>query len=286
VLDPDMTDPDYANPDRLVTASELDERRGDEDVAVIEVDVDTTLYEKAHVPEAVGWSWTEDLNHSVRRDVVSGEGFEELARQAGVDPDTTVLLYGDNHNWFAAFALWLFEYYGHDDVALVDGGRDAITRADIELTSEVPEPAPGSFEVTEIRDGLRATREQVLDRLEAGEENFVDVRSPEEFSGELVAPPDLDETAQRGGHIPGATNVPWSEAVDQDGTFRPREELEQLYGPVLAQDETIAYCRIGERSAHSWFVLRHLLGDGGAANYDGSWTEYGNLIGVPVETGE
>jgi thiosulfate/3-mercaptopyruvate sulfurtransferase len=275
---------EYANPDKLVTVDEFDQRRTEENVAVVEVDVDTTLYEKGHVPEAVGWSWTEDLNHPVRRDIVSAEGFEDLARQAGIDDDTTVLLYGDNHNWFAAFALWVFEFYGHDDVALVDGGRDAITRSGIELTSEPPEPAPGSFEVTETRDELRATREDVLDAVEAGRENFIDVRSSEEFTGELVAPPDLDETAQRGGHIPGATNVTWSEAVNKDGTFRPREELEQLYGPVLDQEGTIVYCRIGERSSHSWFVLRHLLGDDEATNYDGSWTEYGNLIGVPVET--
>jgi thiosulfate/3-mercaptopyruvate sulfurtransferase len=277
---------EYANPDRLVTVDELDERRGDDDVAVLEVDVDTTLYEKGHVPEAVGWSWTEDLNHPVRRDILSAEGFETLARQAGIDDDTTVLLYGDNHNWFAAFALWVFEVYGHDDVALVDGGRDAITRSHIELTTEMPEPAEGSFTVTETREKLRATRDEVLAAVDEGRSNFIDVRSSEEFSGELVAPPDLDETAQRGGHIPGATNVTWSEAVDRDGTFRPREELEQLYGPVLDQEGTIAYCRIGERSAHSWFVLRHLLGDDEARNYDGSWTEYGNLIGVPVETGE
>jgi thiosulfate/3-mercaptopyruvate sulfurtransferase len=281
-----MTGSEYANPDRLVTVDELDARRGDDDVAVVEVDVDTTLYEKGHVPEAVGWNWTEDLNHPVRRDIVSTEGFEELAQQAGIDDDTTVLLYGDNHNWFAAFALWVFEVYGHDDVALVDGGRDAITRSSIELATETPEPAEGSFNVTETREELRATRDEVLAAVDEGRANFIDVRSSEEFSGELIAPPDLDETAQRGGHVPGATNVPWSEAVDRDGTFRPREELEQLYAPVLDEEGTIAYCRIGERSAHSWFVLRHLLGDDEARNYDGSWTEYGNLIGVPVETGE
>jgi len=194
---------EYANPDRLVTVDELDERRGDDDVAVLEVDVDTTLYEKGHVPEAVGWSWTEDLNHPVRRDILSAEGFETLARQAGIDDDTTVLLYGDNHNWFAAFALWVFEVYGHDDVALVDGGRDAITRSHIELTTETPEPAEGSFTVTETREKLRATRDEVLAAVDEGRSNFIDVRSSEEFSGELVAPPDLDETAQRGGHIPG-----------------------------------------------------------------------------------
>jgi thiosulfate/3-mercaptopyruvate sulfurtransferase len=275
----------YANPDKLVSVDEFRERRTDDDVAVIEVDVDTTLYDKGHAPGAVGWSWEEDLNHPVRRDVVGPQVFQELAAEAGVSDDTTVLLYGDNHNWFAAFALWLFERYGHDDVALVDGGRDALTRAGVEFVADVPEPATGDFEVTEVREELRATRDQVLQAVEAGRGNLVDVRSPEEFSGQRIAPPDLDETAQRGGHIPGATNVPWSNAVEADGTFKPRGELEALYEDVLEQDGTIAYCRIGERSSHTWFVLRHLLGDGDATNYDGSWTEYGSLIGVPIETG-
>ncbi len=260
----------YANPDALVSVDELAKRRTSEDVRVVEVDVDTARYAKGHVPGAVGWDWTEDLNHPVRRDILDREGFEQLAREAGISNDTTVLLYGDNHNWFAAFALWLFQYYGHDDVALVDGGRDAIARAGVDLVTETPDHAEGDFEVTEVRDELRATRDEVLDAVEADHANFIDVRSPEEFTGEVIAPPDLNETAQRGGHIPGATNVPWSTAVNEDGTFKPRDELEEIDADVVDDDGTIVYCRIGERSSHSWFVIRHLLGDDDATNYDGS----------------
>jgi thiosulfate/3-mercaptopyruvate sulfurtransferase len=276
----------YANPDRLVDVDWLVENRERDDVSIVEIDVDTTLYEKGHVENAAGWSWTEDLNHPVRRDVVDREGFEELAQQAGIDDSDTVVLYGDNHNWFAAFGLWLFEYYGHDDVRLLDGGRQALARSGVAFVDGEPDLDTGNFTVDEVRDELRASREGVLDAVDEGRENFIDVRSPEEFSGEKIAPPDLNETAQRGGHIPGATNVPWSTAVNDDGTFKSRSELEEIYEPVVGDEGTIVYCRIGERSSHSWFVIRHLLGDGAATNYDGSWTEYGNLIGVPIQGAE
>ncbi len=275
----------YANPDILIETDELADRIDDPALQVVEVDVDTALYDKAHIPGAVGWDWTEDLNHPVRRDIVDPDRFQQLLRESGISQDTTVVLYGDNDNWFAAFALWLLEYHGHDQVRLLDGGRPKWLSEDRPITDEVPSPELTSYTITGTRLELRATRDEVLAAVEDGDQAFIDVRSPEEFTGEVIAPPGLDETAQRGGHIPGATNVPWVQAVADDGTFRSREELEEIYGPVLDDEDTIVYCRIGERSSHSWFVLRHLLGLDQATNYDGSWTEYGNLIGVPVETG-
>ena len=268
----------------LVNVAWLREHLDDPNVRVVEVDVDTALYAKGHVPGAVGWSWTTDLNDPVRRDVVQKREFEALLSRAGITPSTTVVLYGDHHNWFAAFGAWLLRYYGHEDVRLLDGGRRAWEEARHPLVADEPSHAPTAYRVTNVRQDLRATRELVLHAATRGGPALIDVRSPDEFTGKVLAPPGLSETAQRGGHIPGARNVPWAKAVKEDGTFRPIEELRALYRPDES-NEFVTYCRIGERSSHTWFVLHEILGHPRVRNYDGSWTEYGNLIGAPVAVG-
>ena len=268
----------------LVDAAWVRENAHRPDVRLVEVDVDTTLYEKGHLEGAIAWNWTTQLNDPVRRDVASREQFEALLSASGVTPDTTLVLYGDNHNWFAAFGYWLLKYYGHEKVALLDGGRRKWETDRLPLVAEVPEVAPTQYRVRQVNHELRATRDLVLAAVRGQTHRFVDVRSPDEYTGRILAPPGLQETALRGGHVPGAHNVPWAKAVNEDGTFRATEELRALYAPALDR-EAITYCRIGERSSHTWFVVRELLGHENTRNYDGSWTEYGNLIGVPVKTG-
>jgi thiosulfate/3-mercaptopyruvate sulfurtransferase len=269
----------------LVTTDWAQSHLNDQGLRFVEVDVDTTEYDKGHIPGAVGFNWQSQLNHPVRRDIPTKEEFEALLSSAGIGNDTTIVLYGDNNNWFAAFALWLLKYYGHDKVVLIDGGRKKWVAENRPLTTDVPSYPRASYKVAKINDKLRATRDFVLETVRSGGRNLVDVRSVPEFKGEIIAPPGMPETAQRAGHIPGAINVPWSQAVNEDGTFKSPDELRKLYGAAGLDPSkpTIAYCRIGERSSHTWFVLKYLLGLDDVVNYDGSWTEYGNLIGVPIE---
>jgi thiosulfate/3-mercaptopyruvate sulfurtransferase len=276
---------EYTNPDALVDTGWLAEHLGDPTIRVIEVDEDVTAYEKGHIPGAVGWNWFADLHDPLRRDFVDQAGLTGLLRKAGVGPDTTVILYGGNNNWFAAYAYWLLKYLGVDRVKLVNGGRQKWELESRELTQEVPSVARSDLEIAgPVRPDIRVLRDDVLARL--GQAAFVDVRSPEEYRGEKLAPDHLpQEQAQVPGHIPGAVNVTWSKASNEDGTFKSADELRALYeGEGLVPDrEVIAYCRIGERSSHTWFILAELLGFQDAKNYDGSWTEYGSLVGVPIE---
>ena len=254
-------------------------------VKLIEVDVDTTAYDEGHIAGAVGFNWTSQLQDQTRRDIISKEGLEELLGKAGVSNEDAVVLYGDNNNWFAAYAFWLLEMYGHKDVKLMDGGRKKWLDENRPTTKDVPSPKAASYKAKDPNTKLRARRDDVLKALGNNKNALVDVRSPAEFNGEIMAPPGLPETAQRMGHIPGAANVPWAQAVKEDGTFKSKEELEQLYGGkgVAKDKDVIAYCRIGERSSHTWFALKHLLDYPNVKNYDGSWTEYGSLIDVPIE---
>ena len=277
----------YANPDALVSTDWVAEHLHDESVRLVEVDEDTGAYEQGHIPGAVAWNWAEDLHHPVRRDYLDRDGFSRLLSEAGVDGDSTVVLYGGNNNWFAAYAYWLLKYRGFDDVKLMDGGRKKWELEDRELTRDFPSYEPTDFKIAgPERPELRALRDHVLSRV--GEAAFVDVRSPQEYSGEKLAPDHLpQEQPYVGGHVPGAANVPWSRAANEDGSFKSAEELREIYASagVTGGEETIAYCRIGERSSHTWFVLKELLGFEDVRNYDGSWTEYGSLVGAPVERG-
>ncbi|MGP4016821.1 sulfurtransferase [Saccharopolyspora sp. 5N708] len=253
-------------------------------VVFAEVDEDTTAYDGGHIPGAIKLDWKNELQDHVRRDFVNREGFEKLLSAKGIRNDDTVILYGGNNNWFAAYAYWYFKLYGHGDVKLLDGGRKKWELDGRELTKEEPNKAATTYKAQEPDTSIRAFRDEVVDAI--GNKNLVDVRSPDEFAGKLLAPAHLpQESAQRAGHIPSAINVPWSKAANEDGTFRSDEELTEIYaeaGLDTAKD-TIAYCRIGERSSHTWFVLRELLGNDNVKNYDGSWTEYGSLVGVPIE---
>jgi thiosulfate/3-mercaptopyruvate sulfurtransferase len=271
--------------ENLVSTDWAQEHLNDTGLRFVEVDVDTAEYDKGHLRGAVGFNWQTQLNDRVRRDIPTKEEFEKLLSAAGIANDTTVVLYGDNNNWFAAFALWLLKYYGHDKVVLVDGGRKKWLAENRPLTTDVPSYPATSYKVGKINADLRASRDLVLQTARDRSRNLVDVRSVPEFTGEIIAPPGMPETAQRAGHIPGAINVPWAQAVNEDGTFKSRDELRKLYESkgLDASRPTIAYCRIGERSSHTWFVLKYLLGLDDVVNYDGSWTEYGNLIGVPIE---
>jgi thiosulfate/3-mercaptopyruvate sulfurtransferase len=271
--------------DVLVTTDWVAQNLDNPKVKLIEVDVDTNAYDEGHAPGAVGFNWTSQLQDQTRRDIITKEGLEQLLSEAGVSNDDTVVLYGDNNNWFAAYAFWLLEMYGHKDVKLMDGGRKKWVEENRPTTKDVPKPAKSSYKAQAPKQELRAKRDQVLAALNNGKNALVDVRSPAEFNGEIMAPPGLAETAQRMGHIPGAANVPWAQAVREDGTFKSKEELEQLYGTkgVTKDKDVIAYCRIGERSSHTWFALKHLLDYPNVKNYDGSWTEYGSLIDVPIE---
>jgi thiosulfate/3-mercaptopyruvate sulfurtransferase len=278
---------EYANPDVLVSTDWLEEHLGDEDIRVIEVDEDSSAYEKGHIRGAVGWNWTTDLHTAVGRDYKDQDGFAELLGQAGVGAETTVVLYGGNNNWFAAYAYWLLKLRGFDQVKLLDGGRKKWELESRELVTDVPGHAPSEHVfMGEERPQIRAFRDEVLSKV--GTSGFVDVRSPEEFRGEKLAPDHLpQEQAQVPGHIAGAANIPWVKAANDDGTFKSADELRALYEAegITADREVIAYCRIGERSSHTWFALQELLGYPNVKNYDGSWTEYGSLVGAPVELG-
>jgi thiosulfate/3-mercaptopyruvate sulfurtransferase len=276
---------EYAK-DVLVSTEWVDDHRGDEDVRIVEVDENPALYAEAHIPGAVGFDWKTDLQDQVRRDFLGAEAFGELMGSKGISNDHTVVLYGDRNNWFAAYTYWYFRFYGHSKVKLVNGPREKWISEGRETTSDVPAYDAVTFTAGEGDDAIRAKRDEVLAALGNGK-NLVDVRSPQEYSGELIAMAGYEqEGAQRAGHIPGAASVPWAQAVQEDGTFKSREELRELYeGKGVIEDgkPIIAYCRIGERSAHTWFVLSELLGESDVKNYDGSWTEWGNLVGVPVE---
>jgi thiosulfate/3-mercaptopyruvate sulfurtransferase len=274
--------------DALVDADWVEAHIGDPGVVIVEVDEDTSAYDKGHIPAAVKIDWKKDLQDPVRRDFVDKAGFEALLSERGISNDDTVVLYGGNNNWFAAYAYWYFKLYGHSNVKLLDGGRKKWELESRELTTDVPAREATSYTASEQDSSLRALRDEVIASI--GKRNLVDVRSPDEFAGRLLAPAHLpQEQAQRGGHIPTARNVPWSKAANEDGTFRSDTELRTLYGDEAGLDfarDTIAYCRIGERSAHTWFVLHELLEQPNVKNYDGSWTEYGSLVGVPIELGD
>jgi thiosulfate/3-mercaptopyruvate sulfurtransferase len=273
------------SPDVLVSADWALEHLHDPAVRFVEVDVDTTSYSQSHLPGAVGWDWTSQLADGVRRDIASREDFASLLSRSGIGPDTTVVLYGDNNNWFAAWAYWQLKLYGHRDVRILDGGRRYWLDHGLALTVDVPMYPETRYELPTADFGLRAFRDDILPRLGDSELALVDVRSAPEFNGEVIAPPGMTETAQRGGHIPGAVSVPWAQAVREDGTFLSAEELAALYGArgITPDKDVIAYCRIGERSSHTWFVLHELLGYRRVRNYDGSWTEWGSMVGVPIE---
>ena len=279
--------PGYAHEDVLVTTEWVERHCGDGGIRIVEVDVSTGAYDEGHVPGALGWAWSSQLCDTVRRDILSKDAFEALMASSGISDDTTVILYGDNHNWFAAWAFWQMKVYGHGDVRLMNGGRTKWLAEGRELSTDRPAPQAGSYQASDPDGSLRALLADVRAAVEAGAAELVDVRSPAEFTGEILAPPGLPETCQRGGHIPGASNIPWGEACAADGTFKSAEELRELYANagITGTKPVVAYCRIGERSSHSWFVLKYLLGFDGVTNYDGSWTEWGNLVGAPVERG-
>ncbi len=270
--------------DKLVSTDWVAEHGNDDGVRLVEVDVDTAAYGEGHIEGAVGWNWTTQLQDQLRRDIITKGDLEALLGESGIDNDTRIILYGDNNNWFAAYALWVLELYGHDNAALMDGGRVKWLAEERPTTTDDTSVAAASYTAQDPDPALRADRDEVLASVGEAGAQMVDVRSPAEFTGEIIAPPGLPETAQRAGHIPGAINVPWARAVNEDGTFRAVDELRELYGGEGVEEgrATIAYCRIGERSSHTWFVLRHLLGIDDVKNYDGSWTEYGSLINVPI----
>jgi len=270
----------------LVSTEWVQENLSNKNVVLIEVDEDTTLYEKGHIDGAITFHWREDLQDGLIRDLISKEKFEALLSKNGISNDSTVILYGGNNNWFATYAFWYFKIYGHQDVRLIDGGRKLWELKGLPLVTAVPARTPSRYVAKDRDNSIRAFRDEVI--VSIGVKNIVDVRSPAEFSGELAAPAHLpQEGGQIKGHIPGAKNIPWSKAANEDGTFRSNEELAELYkaAGVDFAKETIAYCRIGERSAFSWFVLHELLDLQNVTNYDGSWTEYGSLVGVPVAVG-
>lgn len=269
----------------LVSTDWAANRLNDETVRFVEVDVNTRSYDSGHLPGAAGWNWKTELQDQLRRTIASKEDFQALLSRSGITKNTTIVLYGDNNNWFAAWAYWLLKYYGHEDVRILDGGRKKWETEGRELTRDIPEFEETDYTIGEVNQKYRAFRDDVAKTLGSSEYGLVDVRSPDEFTGKILAPPGLDELSQRAGHIPGARNIPWSKAVNEDGTFKSTEELKALYEAegITPDKEIISYCRIGERSAHSWFVLNELLEYPNVRNYDGSWTEWGNLIEAPIE---
>jgi thiosulfate/3-mercaptopyruvate sulfurtransferase len=277
---------DYAHPEVLVSTQWVAEHANDSKVRLVEVDVDTTAYDQGHIAGAVGWNWQTQLQDNIRRDLIEKPALEQLLGQSGISNDTTIVLYGDNNNWFAAYAFWQLKYYGHKDVRLMNGGRKKWLEEKRPLTTDATKVAPATYRATGPDESLRARKEHVFAIVgKKSNGSLVDVRSVDEFTGKIIAPPGMSETAQRAGHIPGAASVPWAQAANADGTFKSADALKQLYQGkgVSGADEVIAYCRIGERSSHTWFVLKYLLGYDNVKNYDGSWTEWGNLVGAPIE---
>jgi thiosulfate/3-mercaptopyruvate sulfurtransferase len=276
----------YAHPEMLVGTEWVANNLNRPNTCLVEVDVDTSAYEQGHIPGAVGWNWQKDTQAQIIRDIPSAEEFKTLMERSGISNDTTVILYGDNNNWFAAYTLWLMQYYGHKDVRLMNGGRQKWLNEGREMTTALPTPVQGCYAIQTMNREYRALRSFVEESVDHPERVMVDVRSPDEYSGKLLAPAALpQEGSQRGGHIPGAASIPWATAVAADGTYKSRAELEQIYGSkgITGDKQVIAYCRIGERSSHTWFALKYLLGYPNVRNYDGSWTEWGSSIGVPVE---
>jgi len=272
----------------LVTTQWVADNLKNSNIRIVEVSVETSLYDTEHIPSAINFSWTSQLQDQIQRDIISKENFETLLSNAGIANNMHVILYGDNNNWFAAYGLWVFQYYGHENVSLMDGGVKKWKLENRPLTAEVPSYPPTSYKVSGIKAEYRADRDYIKARLGKASVGLVDVRSPAEYVGDIIAPPGMTETAQRPGHIPGAINVPWSQAVNEDGSYKSKEELEKLYGTKGvdgSKEEIVAYCRIGERSSHTWFALKHILGYKNVRNYDGSWTEWGNLVGSPIKKG-
>jgi thiosulfate/3-mercaptopyruvate sulfurtransferase len=276
---------EYKHPEVLVSTDWVVQNLTAPNIRLVEVDVDTSAYDQGHIPGAVGWNWQTQLQDNIRRDLIDRTALEALLGKSGISNDTTILLYGDNNNWFAAYAFWQLKYYGHKDVRLINGGRKKWLEEKRPTTTEATNVAPGTYRASGTDESIRARRDEVLSIVEGRKRgHLVDVRSVDEFTGKILAPPGLSETAQRAGHIPGAANIPWAQAANEDGTFKSFDALANLYQSkgVSGTDEVIAYCRIGERSSHTWFVLKYLLGYNDVRNYDGSWTEWGNLIGAPV----
>jgi thiosulfate/3-mercaptopyruvate sulfurtransferase len=278
---------DYAHPEVLVSTDWAAQHAADPSVRIVEVDVDTAAYDEGHIQNAVGWAWNTQLCDTVRRDIIPKDQFEKLMSDSGIGNNTTVVLYGDNNNWFAAWALWQLQIYGHKDVRLMNGGRKKWVSEGRELTQDAPKISKAAYKASGPDYSIRSFLPDVQKAVNSKSVELVDVRSPDEFTGKILAPPGLPETCQRGGHIPGASNIPWAKACNDDGTFKSADELKSLYqtAGISGTKPIIAYCRIGERSSHSWFVLKYLLGLRNVTNYDGSWTEWGNLVGAPVEKG-
>ena len=276
---------EYKHPEVLVSTDWVAQNLNAPNLRLVEVDVDTTAYDQGHIPGAVGWNWQTQLQDNIRRDLIDKSTLEKLLGASGISNDTAILLYGDNNNWFAAYALWQLKYYGHKDVRLINGGRKKWLEEKRSLTKETVNVKPTTYRVSGTDESLRAYKEEVFSIVEGRKPGqLVDVRSVDEFTGKIIAPPGMSETAQRAGHVPGAANIPWAQASNEDGTFKSFDDLKKLYDSkgITGKDEVIAYCRIGERSSHTWFVLKYLLGYGNVRNYDGSWTEWGNLIGAPI----
>jgi thiosulfate/3-mercaptopyruvate sulfurtransferase len=277
----------YANPNVLVSTQWVEEHKSDANVVIAEVDVDTKAYEEGHVHNAIGWNWQTQLCDTLQRDIIKQADLEKLMSASGIANDTTIILYGDNNNWFAAWAFWQLKMYGHKDIRIMDGGRKKWLAEGRGLTKDAPTPKAASYRASAPDQALRAYLPQVMEAYKSGNVALVDVRSGDEFTGKILSPPGLPETCQRGGHIPGAKSIPWAQACNEDGSFKSYDDLKALYEGkgVSADKNIIAYCRIGERSSHTWFVLKYLLGYNNVKNYDGSWTEWGNLVAAPVERG-
>lgn len=276
---------EYKHPEVLVSTEWAAQNLNAPNTRFVEVDVDTTAYDQGHIPSAVGWNWQTQLQDGIRRDLIDKAALEKLLGVSGISSETTVILYGDNNNWFAAYAFWQLKLYGHQDVRLINGGRKKWLEEKRPLSKDAPNVSPTTYRVSASDASIRAFKEDILTVLDGRKSGqLVDVRSVDEFTGKIIAPPGMNETAQRAGHIPKAANIPWAQAANEDGTFKSLEDLKKLYEAkgINGKDEVIAYCRIGERSSHTWFVLKYLLGFDQVRNYDGSWTEWGNLVGAPI----